>query len=119
MKLVEAKVWNEDSWNGKYLGIIPQTKDDKVTARAVQAAWLSPYAVQLHHCGTAAAVIRAVARSHPFPHYVLLVVGLCRFHVNEIKQELPYIIAAITQKDYKQGLWPGILHCFVILGLCP
>lgn len=31
VKLVETKVWNEDSWNGKYLGIIPKTKDDKVT----------------------------------------------------------------------------------------
>jgi len=35
----------------------------------------------------------------PKPTYTLLVTGLCRFKVDELLQESPYLVAKVTQLD--------------------
>ena len=58
---------------------------------------------------------QAVAKSHPFPHYVLLVIGLCRFQLNNIQQEVPFIIGAVVQMDYlKQGVYMCVCVCMCV-----
>ena len=57
--------------------------------------------------GTAASVQQMTAWSHPSPRYSLVLSGLCRFRVEEIKKEIPFHIARVTQLDYthtRQGI---------------
>lgn len=56
--------------------------------------------LQLHEVGTAASIKQLTWRSHPTPHYNVVLVGLCRFKINQIKKENPYLVAKITQLDY-------------------
>ena len=51
--------------------------------------------------GTAASVQQMTAWTHPTPRYSLLLAGLCRFRVEEVRRELPYPVARVTQLDYK------------------
>jgi len=84
LNLVESHFWNEESWRGKYIGIVPRrSREDK-----------------LHLLGTAASVSQVSSTSHPHPHFSLLVRGLCRFRIEEVKRETPFPIAVVTQLDY-------------------
>ena len=56
--------------------------------------------LQLHSLGTAAAVKQVSARSHPRPHFSLVLLGVCRFRVEEFTKESPYLVAMVTQLDY-------------------
>ena len=69
------------------------------------SSYLSPYTyfLQLHVLGTAASVMQVSANSHPCPHFSLLVSGLCRFRIDDIKRETPFPVAAVTQLDYLFG----------------
>lgn len=84
LHLVETYLWNDENWRDKYIGIVPQ----------------EPGTNKLHSVGVASRVSRITARSHPQAHFMVFVTGLCRFRINEISQEVPYIIASITQLDY-------------------
>ena len=58
-----------------------------------------PPSLQLHGVGTAASVAQVTAWTRPQPHYSLIVKGLCRFRIKEVKREVPFPIAEITQLD--------------------
>ena len=45
-------------------------------------------------------VSRIMAHSHPQPHFSLLATGLCRFRVESVEQEVPYLVGMVTQLDY-------------------
>jgi len=47
-------------------------------------------------------------RSYPSPHFSLTLVGLCRFRVEEITQEHPYVVARVTQLDYLTSTTVGL-----------
>ena len=55
--------------------------------------------------GTAAVVVQVTGTNWPKPLYTLLVTGLCRFQIDGIVQEVPFIVASISQMDSpaKQG----------------
>lgn len=55
---------------------------------------------QLHEVGTAASIKQLTWRSHPTPHYNVVLLGLCRFRINQIRKETPFLVAKITQLDY-------------------
>ena len=50
--------------------------------------------------GTAASVSQVTAWTRPQPHYSLIVKGLCRFRIKEVKRETPFPVAEVTQLDY-------------------
>ena len=56
--------------------------------------------LQLHSVGTAASVLQVTAWSHPSPRYSLLLNGLCRFRLEEMRSELPFPTGRVTQLDY-------------------
>jgi ATP-dependent Lon protease len=62
--------------------------------------------------GTAAVVVQVTGTNWPKPLYTLLVTGLCRFRIDSIIQEVPFIIANITQMDSpsKQGIF--MIHIY-------
>ena len=53
----------------------------------------------LHAVGTAAVVVQVTGTNWPKPLYTLLVTGLCRFRIDKIVMEEPYLIAEVTQLD--------------------
>ena len=56
--------------------------------------------MQLYSVGTAAVVKQVSAHSNPQPHFTLMLIGVCRFKVEEYTKESPYLVAAVTQLDY-------------------
>lgn len=60
----------------------------------------------LHAVGTAAVVVQVTGTNWPKPLYTLLVTGLCRFRIDKIVMEEPYLIAEVTQLDMlaEQGI---------------
>ena len=56
--------------------------------------------MQLYSVGTAAVVKQVSARSNPQPHFTLVLIGVCRFKVEEFTKESPYLVATVTQLDY-------------------
>ena len=49
--------------------------------------------------GTAAVVVQVTGTNWPKPAFTLLVTGLCRFKVDDVLQESPYVVAKVTQMD--------------------
>lgn len=49
--------------------------------------------------GTAAVVVQVTGTNWPKPLYTLLVTGLCRFKIDRLVQEEPYLVAEVTQLD--------------------
>jgi len=49
--------------------------------------------------GTGAVVVQVTGTNWPKPLYTLLVTGLCRFRIDKIVMEEPYLIAEVTQLD--------------------
>lgn len=56
----------------------------------------TPLGLQLHKIGTAASIRQLTWRSLPTPHYNVIMVGLCRFKVQEIREKTPILVAKIT-----------------------
>lgn len=53
----------------------------------------------LHSVGTAAVVVQVTGTNWPKPAYTLLATGLCRFKIDDVLQETPYLVAKVTQLD--------------------
>ena len=56
----------------------------------------------VHPVGTAAVVVQVTGTNWPKPAYTLLATGLCRFKVDDILQESPYLVAKVTQLDKRR-----------------
>ena len=55
--------------------------------------------MSLHSIGTAAVVVQVTGTNWPKPAYTLLATGLCRFRIDDVLQETPYLVAKVTQLD--------------------
>jgi Lon protease-like protein len=53
----------------------------------------------LHTVGTAAVVVQVTGVSWPHPTFTLLVTGLCRFRLEKLVMEVPYLVGVVTQLD--------------------
>ena len=72
----------------------------------------------LHSVGTAAVVVQVTGTNWPQPSYTLLVTGLCRFKVESVLQETPYLVARVKQLDKLPGDEFGKMaeyHLFVFI----
>ena len=49
--------------------------------------------------GSAAVVVQVTGTNWPKPLYTLLVTGLCRFRVDKLVQQEPFMVAEVTQLD--------------------
>lgn len=110
MNLLENHFWNEENWSSKYVGVIPRTpQDSEVVSDACLAGvvqyWAPPPSLQLHEVGTAASIRQLTWRSRPTPHYNVILVGLCRFKVEEVRKTTPFLVAKITQLDYISSMY--------------
>ena len=66
----------------------------------------------MHAMGTGAVVVQVTGTNWPKPLYTLLVTGLCRFRIDKIVMEEPYLIAEVTQLDKpaEQGIVQWLVH---------
>ena len=75
--------------------------------------------MQLYSVGTAAVLKQVSARSNPQPHFTLVLIGVCRFKVEEFTKESPYLVAAVIQLDYLSSEGECKFVCFrVYIQLC-
>lgn len=70
----------------------------------------------LHAMGTAAVVVQVTGTNWPKPLYTLLVTGLCRFRIDKVVMEEPYLIAEVSQLDRpaEQGTCDKMLPFHVV-----
>lgn len=64
----------------------------------------------LHTVGTAAVVVQVTGVSWPQPTFTLLVTGLCRFRLEKLVMEVPYLVGVVTQLD-KLAVDDGMSCC--------
>ncbi|KAM9301673.1 lon protease homolog 2, peroxisomal isoform 1-T1 [Gastrophryne carolinensis] len=93
MELVRTRLLRGTSLKSTMIGVIPNTSDPTTDPLP-----------DLHRIGTAALVVQVVGSNWPKPHYTLLVTGLCRFQIVEIKREQPYPVAEVEQLDRLEEL---------------
>ncbi|XP_071449061.1 lon protease homolog 2, peroxisomal-like [Hetaerina americana] len=53
----------------------------------------------LHPIGTAAMVYQVASTNWPVTSYTVLVTGICRFRLDKVVMEDPYVVGAVTQLD--------------------
>ncbi|KAG8221987.1 hypothetical protein J437_LFUL003367, partial [Ladona fulva] len=53
----------------------------------------------LHPIGTAAMVVQVTSTNWPATNYTILVTGICRFRLEKIVMEVPYVVGVVTQLD--------------------
>ena len=74
----------------------------------------------MHAMGTGAVVVQVTGTNWPKPLYTLLVTGLCRFRIDKIVMEEPYLIAEVTQLDKpaEQGIVQWLVHLNSSISIC-
>ncbi len=70
----------------------------------------------LHSVGTAAVVVQVTGTNWPSPAYTLLATGLCRFRIDDLLQESPYLVARVTQLDKMDNEKGKAVHLFYRFG---
>ncbi|XP_068694451.1 lon protease homolog 2, peroxisomal-like [Montipora foliosa] len=87
LRMIESRLLRKDTLSSVVIGIVPRRseKEDEETL--------------LRTVGTAAVVVQVTGTNWPKPLYTLLVTGLCRFRIDKIVMEVPYLIAEATQLD--------------------
>lgn len=89
MNMVKSRLMSRSTLSSTIIGVIPQeSKDDQEDDMS-----------SLHSIGTAAVVVQVTGTNWPRPSYTLLVTGLCRFKLETLLQESPYLVASVTQLD--------------------
>ncbi|XP_078492501.1 lon protease homolog 2, peroxisomal-like isoform X1 [Ciona intestinalis] len=94
MRLVKEYLLQSASLGSTIIGIIPDTLDPPSSEEIPE---------HIHRTGTAAIVVQVTGTNWPKPNYTMLAHGLCRFTVDQIIRDTPYISAKVSQI----GKWPS------------
>ncbi|GFG29005.1 hypothetical protein Cfor_10552 [Coptotermes formosanus] len=86
---------------GQLLLIIVTAQAVVVTSRLTSSFYskVGPGNAPLHTVGTAAVVVQVTGVGWPQPAFTLLVTGLCRFRLEKLVMEVPYLVGVVTQLD--------------------
>lgn len=87
LRMIDTRLLRKDTLSSVIIGVVPRrsAKEDEESL--------------LHAFGTASVVVQVTGTNWPKPLYTLLVTGLCRFRIDRIVMEEPYLIAEVTQLD--------------------
>ncbi|XP_074599345.1 lon protease homolog 2, peroxisomal-like [Brevipalpus obovatus] len=90
MNMVKSHLLNRTTLSSAIIGVVPKevgtrNNDEDRT--------------NMHPVGTAGIVIQVTGTNWPRPAYTLLVTGLCRFRLESLAQESPYLIGTVRQLD--------------------
>ncbi|CAD5117976.1 DgyrCDS6716 [Dimorphilus gyrociliatus] len=92
LNLVQSKILGRNTLASTIVGVVPSEYTDNTTQTSDD--------LLLHPIGVAAVVVQVTGTNWPRTSYTLLVQGLCRFKIDSIIQETPYVVAAVTQLDH-------------------
>ncbi|XP_066019185.1 lon protease homolog 2, peroxisomal [Pocillopora verrucosa] len=87
LRMIDTRLLRKDTLSSVIIGVVPR-RSEKEDEESL-----------LHAFGTASVVVQVTGTNWPKPLYTLLVTGLCRFRIDKIVMEEPYLIAEVTQLD--------------------
>ncbi|KAJ8371419.1 hypothetical protein SKAU_G00114470 [Synaphobranchus kaupii] len=90
MQLVKSRLLKGTSLKSTIIGVIPNTRDPEHDTEDLPT---------LHRIGTAGLAVQVVGSNWPKPHYTLLITGLCRFRVAQLRKERPFPVGEVEQLD--------------------
>lgn len=91
MVMVRQHLMRNSTLVSTIIGVIPKEPGAQVDEIVDKSS--------LHPIGTAAVVVQITGTNWPQPSYTLLVTGLCRFKLEGLIQQSPYLIGLVKQVD--------------------
>ncbi|KXJ23831.1 lon protease homolog 2, peroxisomal [Exaiptasia diaphana] len=88
IRMIDSRLLKRDLLRSVLVGVVPRRSNQEHTSDSLVNAM-----------GTAAVVVQVTGTNWPKPLYTLLVTGLCRFQIDGIIQDLPFVVANIKQMD--------------------
>jgi ATP-dependent Lon protease len=98
MNMVKSHLLNRSTLASAIIGVVPKestTNGNNSNEDADKKC--------MHQIGTAGIVVQVTGTNWPRPAYTLLVTGLCRFKLETIVQETPYLVGIVKQLDKLPG----------------
>ncbi|XP_067133768.1 lon protease homolog 2, peroxisomal-like [Centruroides vittatus] len=93
MNMVKTHLLSRSTLASAIIGVVPRepgsSGEDDISA--------------MHQIGTAGIVVQVTGTNWPRPAYTLLVTGLCRFRLEGLVKESPYLIGSVRQLDKLSG----------------
>ncbi|XP_021918305.1 lon protease homolog 2, peroxisomal-like isoform X2 [Zootermopsis nevadensis] len=90
MAMIKSRLLNQRSLTSTIIGVVPKEPEQHLDISGN---------APLHTVGTAAVVVQVTGISWPQPAFTLLVTGLCRFRLEKLVMEVPYLVGVVTQLD--------------------
>lgn len=90
MAMIKSRLLNQTSLSSTIIGIVTKEPQQDLDM---------PGKAALHMIGTAAVVVQVTGITWPQPSFTLLVTGLCRFKLEKVVMEVPYLVGVVTQLD--------------------
>ncbi|PNF19295.1 Lon protease-like protein 2, peroxisomal [Cryptotermes secundus] len=90
MAMIKSRLLNQRSLTSTIIGVVPKEPEQHLDISGT---------APLHTVGTAAVVVQVTGISWPQPSFTLLVTGLCRFRLEKLVMEVPYLVGVVTQLD--------------------
>jgi len=105
MNMVKSHLLSRSTLSSAIIGVVPKevgsdSKEEDKTS--------------MHEVGTAGIVVQVTGTNWPRPAYTLLVTGLCRFRLDSLAQESPYLVGVVRQLDKLPGEDMGQLKCSAV-----
>lgn len=93
MNMVKNHLLSRSTLSSAIIGVVPKERgcDSEDEAN------------MLHSIGTAGIVVQVTGTNWPRPSYTLLVTGLCRFKLEKLIEESPYLVGSVCQLDKLPG----------------
>ncbi|XP_031571247.1 lon protease homolog 2, peroxisomal-like [Actinia tenebrosa] len=88
IRMMDSRLLKRDLLRSVLVGVVPRRSNEEHSSQ-----------VLVNTLGTAAVIVQVTGTNWPKPLYTLLVTGLCRFRIDSIIQEVPFLIGNITQMD--------------------
>lgn len=93
MNMVKHHLLGHSTFSSAIIGVVPREENDSHE----EETW------SMHNLGTAGIVVQVTGTNWPRPSYTLLVTGLCRFRIDGLVQESPYLVGNVSQLDKLPG----------------
>ena len=93
MNMVRSHLLNRSTLSSAIIGVVPK----EIAANASNS--VEDEDNGMHSIGCAGIVVQVTGTNWPRPAYTLLVTGLCRFRLDTVVVESPYLIGLVQQLD--------------------
>lgn len=95
MNMVKSHLLSRSTLSSAIIGVVPKEEGSHDTKEEDKTC--------MHEVGTAGIVVQVTGTNWPRPAYTLLVTGLCRFRLDSLAQESPYLVGVVRQLDKLPG----------------